>query len=301
MPFIRSTRLRIGLISVAIWGVGSCSEVKFGEHLYEHCRVGNGRDEDDDGLWDCDDPDCQVFAQCQREDLGREPPPDAGTTPSTPDSAAPAPPGDAGTSTPQDAGTQPPMPSDGGRRPPDAAPPRDSGNDDEDAGVVPCDLCAEDETCIDSVCQPAAATTSGVYIVSVLSAVVPSTDETDLCYDVCFSPVSFCLCMPDPYVSVFLLRTDGSEELLGSTETVTEQTEPEFPDNAFQTTIEEGELLIFRVYDADSPDDDDFLFECKPILSELASQALSCIPENGRRLFQRNLQVSASIEAVTAK
>jgi hypothetical protein len=229
----------------------------------------NGVDEDGDNLIDCHDPDCQASNDC----LGAR-----AAEITTPDAATRKPPL-------YDAGNHPkPEVGDAWAGTPDAtasdAAPEDSGGPlppavDEDAGPPdPCTLCAVDEACVDTKCQPAASATSGAYFLRILSGSVPLSDAITLCYDACLiSPFAVCTCPPDPYVRV-LLRHDSQETLIGQTPIVQDALMPVFPDNQFEIDIARGDVLRFEVYDFDDlPDQPDLLYTCRVDLRDVSTDA----------------------------
>jgi hypothetical protein len=225
---------------------------------------GDDIDQDGDGMTDCGDPDCHASDDC----IGSR--------------AAPVrPPADAGHQRPplfqNDSGPKDGQVGDAWTQPTDAqvtpsdaqvVPPVDA-----DGGDDACSACAANEVCVAGACQPAAAPTSGAYFLRLLSGTVPAMDARTFCHDACGIPAGFCMCAPDPYVRVALLRAGEAPQHVGTTEMVVDSLEPVFPPNRFVIDLAAGDVLRFDVYDEDEPASDDALYDCNVDLSGVSADA----------------------------
>jgi hypothetical protein len=266
------------------WGCGS---VSVGDTAFAACLG-------DDGQMNCSNPDCQGFAQCRLPLTDQSPDESAGMNDGVgSDDGSGAPTGD-----------DPP--------PSVASPVPDAGATagaaDEDAGaddvvITPpdaCGGCPDDLRCVGEVCQPVGATSDGMFLVTVSGATVPIKDHVEQCYDIFCSvvsaPFSACTGRPSVYVRVLRLR-DGVSTEIGRTTTAEPGLMPSFDDPPFPVSLREGDILLFEVWDADDPDDDDLIYPCRPDLRDVTSGSIDCSTPAGP-LFLQEYTVSASIAPV---
>ena len=258
------------LLLTAALGLASCAQDIRGEFSALECT--NERDDDNDNLIDCRDPDCWVFCPAQRPGMIGTPDsmfPDAGSGDASPPDTLP------------DSGREPTMPGDDAGM--SIEPP-----DPDDAGMPPmCTTCPAGEECIDGTCKPKSIT--GEYDISVRSAVVPLSTPNDKCFDYrgaaagCQSRgILLCECVPpDPYVTILL-----------NGKVLTRATSPEARGTAspswtaspvVRTTLTDDSTLTFIVYDWDGIGSDTEIFRCSPDLAALSSgtDVLSCSPAAG--------------------
>jgi hypothetical protein len=261
----------LALAAATAAAASSCTSTPVGEFTAEACT--DGEDNDRDGLYDCDDPDCwalcPVRGNVEIGDASSSDPPDAAPdamSKPVPDSGKP-------TSIHED---------DAGVEPMDAAMP------DDDGGALPDPCkCPQGQSCIDGQCRPnPSPTIAGMYTLRVTSALVPLGPDNDHCFDysgACLMKLPFvCDCQrPDPYVVVLQNKT-----------VLSKATTPEVRDtvNAQWTaapsvvvTLKATDTLTFRAFDWDGLGQDQPIFDCMPDLSVLSmgADALSCIPRPG--------------------
>ena len=233
------------------------------------------RDEDHDGLVNCDDPDCQNLDICR--DAGRRGG-DAGTTP-------PA------TTGHIDAGSmKPPADMDGGEI---RLPVVDGATDDDDGGTAvptpdagPVDAgpppptcspkCSATEQCVDLTCEPVSSTTSQTMSVTVASVAAASSIRSRPATTRLPEP-SWGLCCPiDPYVRVIQMHAD-KPTVVGQTDTVLDDASPMYTSAPTWTVdLAQGDLLVFQVWDDNSELADTELYECKPNLTDFKPGPQRC-------------------------
>jgi hypothetical protein len=228
---------------------------------WDPLQCSDGKDNDGDGLIDCDDPDCWAFV-CEtppppNTDAGMETPPpirDAGVSPK--DSGWPA--------------LTPPIAEDdsGMMSVADAATPVRGCT----IGEIPCP--AGDE-CVDGVCKPNAI--AGNYTVTVVSAVVPEKTLTGVCYDfdVSCPPILACgICQPDPFAVI----VQNGVKTVGTTNHRINTRTPNWEDQSFPMTLQEMDRLELQVWDWD-PFYTTKIFYCSPDLQDLPTGILQCKPK----------------------
>lgn len=221
-------------------------------------------DNDDDGMADCRDPDCQAETICGRSAPLREPDDDPQPTPAGATGPAPMTPPDASTPGPVariDAGASEPSPTvPNPELPPDAAThePR------------PCPVCAADERCIAGYCVPNEAVFVELWDVTSISVVMPRGTDAFTCLDdLCLliemsdGPAGFrtCRCQPDPIVRIQVLRPGEDPETsvtTGYKEDVDEWTW----DERRQLQLRPDYQLTVQVLDRDGPSSNPVVFEC---------------------------------------
>jgi hypothetical protein len=282
----RSITYTCAVAIVGLFGLvanAACNSVTISEVTHAACTDEARADEDNDGLANCDDPDCFGFEECRRSRMSNE----AGSTGG--DSAQLPTSGSAGSAT---AGTSALPPIAGAGAPaerPDAAVDEDDageempmGGDGDVEPTEPCGACAPTEMCLNDECVPIPkpAPQEGAFTLYLLSATAPvQTPLTTNCYDIaCPSgrslPYGICTCPPDPYVRIVIER--GARRLkVGETEVAENTTEGEYV-ASFDIEVEPGDVIRFDVFDEDEPFTDELMYSCTPNLAELAEGPLDC-------------------------
>lgn len=246
-----------------------------GESTIQQCD--DEEDNDNDGLFDCDDPGCRALEVCNDAAVPMIPPPPPPTMF-----------GDSTTTLPLGGSSAPMMSV------PDAGPDLDAGEEPppQQPPVIeepppPCDgLCTATQSCnSDNECIDITAPMEGNFELRVVSARVPARGAFGLCLDMdCSFPFDLsCRCAPDPLVRVLRVRqppTDGAEvEVIeiGRTVTIENDVTPTFPAEGYPLELEPGDALRFEVWDADPElDTAQFVFECRPNLRELKESRIGC-------------------------
>jgi hypothetical protein len=285
-------------------GFAGCSSPRLGEFGEAACK--NGVDDDDDMRVDCDDPDCLGTDYCRvRSKIAPLPSPnsmdsgrdlDAGPNRDASQAALDA-------TIPLDSAPPilpPPVQiSDAGVLPTDAGPAFVDA-----AGLPPaCDpACKADEVCTDGKCTAVAVDTSGRYLLTIQSVLAPDQSPTSRCFDtLCENPLSavpygLCVCHVDPYVVVVRIRK-GVETKLGMTSVVQDNPAPMYTDATFTIELMAGDVLRFDVWDSnDPPIADQFMFACKPNLTNLMPGMIGCSTLAGP-LYAQIVQVNARLDA----
>lgn len=262
-----------------------CAASPVGELGQRQCT--DGEDNDHDGRTNCDDPDCQNTV-CLVPIV---------------DHAMDAAVGSGG------AMSHPPPVTDAARPPlPDAA----MSQEDEDGGmtrppIIDMDAsigcthaCAATEECVDAGCVPVAVSMSVQFKVTITSVVAADTTPLANCYEAdCPNPFAFAPCAGchiDPYVRVVRIRPDESEEEVGKTNAVSDNTSPTFDRTPMTVALSQGDALGFEVWDANREVPDLLLFSCKPDLTDPQPGPLDCSPAESNLV--RPLQVRAKLEAL---
>jgi hypothetical protein len=221
-------------------------------------------DDDGDGLYDCEDPDCWVYDFCVDQ---------KDTSLTVKDAAvATQPDGSAGTGS-----NQPGV---------DAS----TGSIDEDGGVLPVTDAGPTTMsgCDAASCMPEPLLPGDFRIVVKSGNVPAAIGYTTICYDdTCLSPpAGVCGCAVDPYVTV-IVRT-GGQMTMKSTPIVYDSTTPVWSSkdsNGFVVHLDQYSTVEFHVYDSDalepSEGPDDPIFTCKPDLAGLEQSKLVCSPAAG--------------------
>jgi hypothetical protein len=227
-------------------------------------QCSDGKDNDGDGLIDCDDPDCWAFVCDARppaiKDMemdASQPVLDAGMSESKDSGWLPLPPPieeeDSGMMSIADSGT--PSPS--------------------------CALgevaCPAGDTCLDGVCKPTGI--AGDYTITVMSAVVPEKSLTGVCYDfdVSCPPILACgICQPDPFAVI----VQNGVKTVGTTNHRINTRVPNWEDQSFKMTLKEMDRLELQVWDWD-PFYTTKIFSCTPDLRDLPTGMLHCSPRSG--------------------
>jgi hypothetical protein len=238
----------------------------------------NHEDDDHDGLFDCNDPDCQYLDLCRRTVASE----DAGTL------------GDA--ARPEGGSVKPPARMDAGVT---SRPDEDAGRTgDEDGGGNEIPLvdggptckpaCATTEACIDLTCTPVSAQEPGQYSLTILQAVVPdATPYLMMCLDISCPettpvpsiPFGLCSCPVDPYVVVTLTRGNKPPMVIGMTSVQIDTDTPIFDDPAITVQIMAGDVIRFQVFDKDDDSPDDLIFTCPLNLTDLTiTDPITCTP-----------------------
>ncbi len=266
----------------SIQGLTACASISAGEVTAAACLEGND-DEDGDGKMNCEDPDCFAFEACRPSALSR----DAGGAGSSPTAGT----GGAGGSGSSNSGGASASGGSGGDEP---QPILDGGDDSgfvipimpdasfvPDAAIIPCGGCAVGEVCVEDVCEPGGDPTGGTYTITVVSGTVPYATD-GICVDVScnLSPVVYCICRPDPYVRVVLVRQSEEEVVLDSN-VVSRSVDPMFDVEGFPVTLEQGDTLRFEMWDKNQTIADKQVFSCKPDLSNLTPGPLECSTLSG--------------------
>jgi hypothetical protein len=251
--------------------LAGCSSTGLGESSASACN--DGLDNDNDELWNCQDPDCQAHEHCRTE-LGigvRQPPPVVAGK-------------DGSVSAPIDASFVADAHTDG-----DAPADEDAGGVDAhvptDAGGPPCDgRCGMTQACIQDVCQDRGTPTAGTFELRIVSVQVPDFNMWGQCLDPCFDSVlpsfAFCVCTPDPYVEVLRVRNgDGGQSgtLIGSTPVAINTREARFANAPLTVELAEGDALQFVVRDEDpGSGDNTIIYTCLPDLRTLTPGPIEC-------------------------
>lgn len=263
--------------------VASCASVVPGEVTEAACSTPR-IDEDHDGLFDCEDPDCHGFEVC-RERRNREP--STGGNDGSGGSGGSGGVGGLG-------GAAPPTGGSGGSDDDDAG-----GDDPRDAGDAASAMDAEPpEPCggscgVGAVCNldtnkcEATGSEGGLYAITVLSATVPRETPPVLCVDACQGPTVWCPCPPDPFVKVIHVRPASDpddppvEEELLQTATLRDNEMPMFSEAPTQLELLPGDVLRFELWQDPLFDANKLVFECTPDLSEVEPGELSCTAMSG--------------------
>ena len=226
---VKSWRVQLWVLAVlalsCVIVVGGACSVSRGEGEYGVGVCSDHADNDNDGMADCRDPDCQPEDVCGRASPLKEP--DSGPAEHPPTAGDPAlPPAFPG---PDDAGvtdppsppmtdaqvSEPPSPDASAPEPPDDPPP-----------VVECTpACASNATCIEGFCVPNEAVFVEVWDVVSVSVQLPRKDSNGMCLDppyVCVrpEPLAICDCAPDPMVRVAVKRPGEEPKVAFETKTV---------------------------------------------------------------------------------
>jgi len=280
-------RLRLQRLAVFTLLLAACSSSSGAEVGTTLCS--DNLDNDDDGSFDCDDPDCFALEAC-RQNAGMT---SGRPTPDKPDAGSVSHP--VGTN-PGSPGNPPVGQADGGGEPMPTF---------VDAGAFECSPCRPTEACVAGQCQVVAVDQAAHYALHILSAVAPDQDATTRCYDslpdckgnISISPYAVCNCPTDPFVRVILLR--GTKTMsIGMTEAVTDDATPTFPSNDIDLSVEPGDVLIFEVWDAEpAPKNEERLYACMPDLSALKAGPIFCSALGGP-LGAQLLGVKAELEAL---
>ena len=257
-------------LALASTAAAGCASTTRGEFTSAAC--GNGQDDDDDKLTDCDDPDCWVYCPLRARE------PEIGDA-----SSYVGPDGSTDVSEPRgrrDASITTSKPDD------DAGSTRRDASED-DAGMDPGTACKcpPGEVCVSGECTPDQIT--GEYDLSIRSAYVPLGADVDHCYDYTGAACTmriliFCDCeRPDPYVDVVL---NGQPILKAMTPEVRDTQSPVWPAApTVRLMLKPTDTLTFAAFDWDGLGSDEAIFSCSPDLSTLAtgSDVLSCAPKPG--------------------
>jgi hypothetical protein len=261
----------------------ACAASPVGEAGAAHCT--DRQDNDDDGHFDCDDPDCQNLDIC-RQHVTQVGPMDAST-------------GSGGTP------VKPPLGMDAGRQIDED----DGGMIDEDdggmqlppvldAGPGECDpACLATEECSDGNCKPVATDMPVHLALTVRSAMASNTALiTQECLDEgpCI-PYVCTTCVIDPYVSVVRVHEDETEEEIGKTATVNNTAMPRFNGPKIEVELAKGDVVRLDVLDDNRNERDKLLFSCKLDLRMPMTGEVGCVSPQSTVL--RRLEVSGDLEA----
>jgi hypothetical protein len=290
------------LVFAALAGPPGCTvERATGEFGAGAC--GDVADNDDDGMSDCADPDCQAEAICGRPAPLRgprepEPKPTAGSL------APPPPQTDAGTTRPppmsaNDAQVSEPVPM-----APEPEPPLDATAPEPRQ----CPVCAADERCIAGYCVPNEAVFVELWDVTSISVVMPRGTSPSMCVDpfcliseMSSGPAAFstCRCAPDPYVRIQVQRPGEAPETVVTTAYRGDVDEATW-DERRQLQLRPDYQLIVQAVDRDGVTSNSVVFECTfpadPDL--LGSGVLECMQTfQGSAAFAASLRVELEAAA----
>lgn len=226
------------------FGIGACSD---------------GRDNDEDDVADCMDPDCQAEAACGRAAPLRD---DRHVDEAQPPAAQPParPPismtGDAGSPVVEldDPSSEDELPPAVSLPDPDAPP--DGGTLEPEPE---CPVCADTESCIKGYCIPKEAVFAELWDVTEVSVIMsrmldpPALGCIDdpPCHASADPRFSLCVCAPDPMVQVVVTRPGEEPEIMNTTKYQTDADEATWS-TAFQLALRPEYEITLRAMDANT-------------------------------------------------